>query len=284
MSYSILDIIWLFFLFATLGPMIQHKWLELQRYKFIEVLQRKRKSRVIVLIHRQETLSFLGIPFSRFIDIEDSESVLRAIRLTPKNVPIDLIIHTPGGLVLAAEQIARALVRHNAPVTVFVPHYAMSGGTLIALAGDKIVMDENAVLGPLDPQLGEYPAVSILEAVKRKPLKELDDKTLILANIAEKAIKQVEQTVTSILNENGVSLQKAKQIAKELTGGKWTHDYPIEFEEAKEMGLPVEVGLPKEIYDLMAEYPQAMNRRPSVHYIPFPYHKDDEQTKKSTKK
>jgi len=54
----------------------------------------------------------------------------------------------PGGLVLAAEQIAPALRRHSGTVTVFVPRYAMSGGTLIALAADEIVMDPNAVLGP----------------------------------------------------------------------------------------------------------------------------------------
>lgn len=63
--------------------------------------------------------------------------MLRAIELTDPSVPIDLIIHTPGGLVLAAEQIARALSRHPSQVTVMVPHYAMSGGTLIALAADR---------------------------------------------------------------------------------------------------------------------------------------------------
>ncbi len=284
MQFTIFDILWLLFLFATLSPMLQRKWLEVRRDSIIDTLQKKRKSRVIALIHRQEILSFLGIPFSRFIDIEDSEGVLRAIRLTPKNVPIDFIIHTPGGLVLAAEQIARALVRHKAPVTVFIPHYAMSGGTLIALAGDRIVMDENAVLGPLDPQLGEYPAASILDTIKRKPIKNLDDKTLILANIAEKALRQVKETVISILMENGVVKEKAKLIAHALTSGQWTHDYPIEYEEAKQLGLPVEVGLPREIYDLMEEYPQAAIRRPSVHYIPIPYQREPEDSGRTERK
>lgn len=76
---------------------------------------------MILLIHRQESISLLGIPLSRYITIEDSEQILRAIRLTPDDVPIDLILHTPGGLVLATEQIARALIRHPAKVTVFVP-------------------------------------------------------------------------------------------------------------------------------------------------------------------
>jgi ClpP class serine protease len=67
--------------------------------------------------------------------------------------PIDLIIHTPGGLVLAAEEIARALQAHKAPVTVMVPHYAMSGGTRIALSAGQILMSPSAVLGPVDPQI-----------------------------------------------------------------------------------------------------------------------------------
>lgn len=140
------------------------------RLRLLRNFEKTRGSRVISLIHRQESLSFLGIPLSRYIDIEDSEQVLRAIRLTSDDMPIDLILHTPGGLVLAAEQIAYALQRHPAKVTVFIPHYAMSGGTLIALAADEIIMDENAVLGPVDPQLGKYPAVSILSAIEKRIL------------------------------------------------------------------------------------------------------------------
>lgn len=232
------------------------------------------------MIHREETFSFLGIPFSRFIDIEDSESILRAIRFTPKNLPIDIILHTPGGLVLASQQIAKALVKHEAPVTVFIPHYAMSGGTLIALSGDKIFMDENAVLGPLDPQVGEYPAVSILEAIKQKPIHKIEDKTLILGDVSKKGIAQINKLTASLLELNGVKEEKAKRIADILSSGVWTHDYPIEYEEAKNIGLSVEAGLPEEIYDLMDHYPQASNRRPSVSYIPIPYPKTPDKGRK----
>src|SRR5439155_9771144 len=58
-------------------------------------------------------------------------------------------------------------------VTVFVPHYAMSGGTLIALAADEVVMSPHAVLGPVDPQRGQYPAASLLRVVARKPVVEV---------------------------------------------------------------------------------------------------------------
>ncbi|RLC61087.1 MAG: hypothetical protein DRI80_09570 [Chloroflexota bacterium] len=267
---SIFDLFWLFFILSSLQPLIRQKMLETARVRTLHKLEEKRNSRVIALIHRQETLSFLGFPVARYIDIQDSEAILRAIKLTDPQVPIDLILHTPGGLVLAAEQIAYALCKHPAKVTVFVPHYAMSGGTLIALAADEIVMDENAVLGPVDPQLGQYPAASIIKAVEQKDINKVDDETLILADVSRKAINQVKRTVTDILSRR-MEHEEAEKLASTLATGTWTHDYPITVREAKELGMPVTTDMPKEVYDLMNLYPQTVQRRPSVEYIPIPY-------------
>src|SRR5881296_1251222 len=194
-----MDIIWLFFMLSALQPIIKQRLLEASRKRLIARIEQERKSRVVLLVHRQETMSLLGFPLFRYIDINDSEDVIRAIHLTDPEIPLDLVLHTPGGLVLAATQIARAVFKHEGKVTAFVPHYAMSGGTLIALAADEIVMCEHAVLGPVDPQLGEYPAASILKAVARKPVAEVDDQTLILADQAEKAVSQVRESVQELL-------------------------------------------------------------------------------------
>src|SRR5882762_10082425 len=138
------------FVFVSIQQLCGPSRTSAARGDLLDRLQQDRGSRVIAMIHRQDTVSLFGVPVSSSIGIEDSEAILRAIRLTPADQPIDLVLHTPGGLVLAAEQIAKALVERKAKVTVFVPHYAMSGGTLIALAADEIVMDANAVLGPVD--------------------------------------------------------------------------------------------------------------------------------------
>jgi ClpP class serine protease len=224
----------------------------------------------VLLVHRQETMSLLGFPILRYIDINDSEEVLRAIHLTDPEIPIDLVLHTPGGLVLAATQIARAIFTRKGKVTVFVPHYAMSGGTLLALAADEIVMSEYAVLGPVDPQLGEYPAASILKAAHQKPIAEVDDKTLILADQAEKAIAQMRHEVGELL-ANRYPSEKAEEIAKLMTSGTWTHDYPITYERARALGLPVNSNMPENVLRLMELYPQPMRRQPSVEYVPIPY-------------
>lgn len=275
MTFSFFDLIWVFFIFSSLQPLFQRRRTASRRFNSLKGIERQRNSRVILLVHRQESISLLGIPLSRYITIEDSEQVLRAIRLTPPDVPIDLILHTPGGLVLATEQIARALIRHPAKVTVFVPHYAMSGGTMLALAADEIMMDANAVLGPVDPQLGNFPAASILKVVEEKPISEIDDQTLIMADLSRKAIRQVQRFVRTLLNDSvptpKVAPEKIDAIIETITTGQVTHDYPITVEEATEMGLPVTVGLPLQIYDLMELYPQPQGGRPSVQYIPLPY-------------
>ncbi|UZX14683.1 hypothetical protein KQ693_08580 [Thermus sp. PS18] len=267
---------WLFLVFAFLSPYFQRQALEAARTRQILSLERKRGSRVITLIHRQEAIDLLGIPVARYIDVDDSEEVLRAIRLTDPGMPIDLVLHTPGGLVLAAEQIALALLKHPAKVTVFVPHYAMSGGTLIALAADEIIMDENAVLGPVDPQIGEYPAASLLALVQSKPLDKIEDATLIRADMAAKAIKQVAELAEKLLAKH-MDPERAATTARLLSQGTWTHDYPITVEEARGLGLPVSTSMPREVYALMSLYPQTQIRRPSVQYIPLPYTKGGQE-------
>ncbi|OPX19951.1 MAG: hypothetical protein BZ151_06415 [Desulfobacca sp. 4484_104] len=265
------DIFWMFLIIMALQPLIRQKFLVMSRQRLLARLEKARQSRVIMMIHRMETMSLLGFPIMRYIDVNDSEEVIRAIHLTDPEVPLDLVLHTPGGLVLASLQIARAIHQHPGRVTVFVPHYAMSGGTLIALAADEIVMCEHAMLGPVDPQLGQYPAASLLKAVARKPVAEVDDQTLILADQAEKAMAQVHSSVRELLADK-FEADKAEELADLLTEGRWTHDHPITFKAAQDMGLPVNSDMPKEILQLMGLYPQPVRHQPTVEYLPIPRH------------
>ncbi len=252
--------------------LLQQAWapgrVEPARAALLDRFQQERKSRAIAMIHREETVSLFGVPVSSAISIEDSEAVLRAIRLTPPDKPIDLILHTPGGLLLAAEQIAKALVDHKGKVTVFVPHYAMSGGTLMALAADEIVMDPNAVLGPVDPQIGDLPAASIVRAVELKKPSMVGDEMLVLADVAAKARLQTVSFVAEVLLKH-LPKQKAVELATVLSDGRFTHDFPILVEAARRLGLPISTDMPPKIYELMDLYPQAGSGRPSVLYVPL---------------
>jgi ClpP class serine protease len=255
-------------------PLVQRQVLAMRRQGAMKELERKRNSRVITLIHRQETMSLFGIPIARYIDVDDSERILRAIRLTPPDMALDLVLHTPGGLVLASEQIASALKRRAGPAHVLIPHYAMSGGTMIALAADEIVMDPGAVLGPVDPQLGSgpgqsFPAASILKALE-EPNPNRSDETLIIGDMARKAMQQTFVSVRRLLNER-LGAERADEVAHQLTDGQWTHDYAITIDHAKDLGLNVSEDMPYEVYALMDLYEQPAEKNPSVEYIPAPY-------------
>jgi len=261
--------IWIFFLLTALQPVVKQRLLESSRMRLLAQIERRRESRVILLVHRQETMSLLGFPLMRYIDVNDAENVMRACEMTDPEMPLDLVLHTPGGLVLASLQIARAVRNHKGKVTVFVPHYAMSGGTLIALAADEIVMSPHAVLGPVDPQLGQYSAASLLKVVAKKPIAEIEDQTLILADVAEKAINQVRDSVKDLLTRSQPP-EKVEALASLLSTGTWTHDYPITFEEAQRLGLKVRSDMPPDVLQLMSLFPQPVRRQPSVEFLPVP--------------
>jgi len=126
------------------------------------------------------------------------------------------------------------------------------------------------VLGPVDPQVAGMPAVSILAAVSAKPADKVDDQTLMLAKVARKALEQVQVNMRTLL-ERRMEAGEARRIARALTEGRWTHDYPLMVEELRALGIPVATGLPIGIYELMDLFPQTSLRRPSVEYIPVPY-------------
>jgi ClpP class serine protease len=267
--------IWvLLFILLFFVPMAQKYILQMERKRLLARLGKKRGSQVITLIHRQETISFLGLPIARYIDIDDSEEVLRAIRTAPKDVPLNIILHTPGGLALAATQIAMALKAHPSKKSVVIPHYAMSGGTLIALAADEIIMDPHAALGPVDPQLGDqtgiYPATSLLKVVQKKSTDEIDDKTLVYAEEAEKALNQMKSLVKKIL-ENRCDSDNIDRIIEDFVSGKYTHDRPFMADDVTQLlGGCVSTDVPEEVYELMKLYRMEIGRRrPGVENVPL---------------
>ncbi|WP_417727136.1 SDH family Clp fold serine proteinase [Roseovarius sp.] len=267
MEFSFSNLIFLTFLVLMLQPLLTGRLFAFRREQAIRAIQRRRKSRVITMIHRQEKRSIFGFNMTNMIGLEDAQSIISAIKTTPHDTPIDIVLHTPGGLVLAAMQIARAVEAHPAKVTVFVPIYAMSGGTLIALAADEIVMGEFSMLGPIDPQIMGVSAASILAARDAKPIAHVSDVTLVLADISDKAIRQVKRGAIELMSPR-MEQAKAEALAETLASGIWTHDYALTATEAAELGLPIQVGLPTEVLDLMKLYPAPI-KQSAVEFLPF---------------
>ena len=267
MGFDFSTLLLLFFVAMTLQPIMMGRWFSLRRAQAIRLIEAAHKTRIITMIHRQEKRSLFGMNVARHIDLEDAQSIIAAIKETPADVPIDLILHTPGGIVLAAMQIARAIESHPAKVTVYVPVYPMSGGTLIALAADEIVLGEFSVLGPIDPQILGFPAASILSARAAKPAELVFDLTHVLADVSEKALNQVKHGAVELLTPR-LEQAAAEDIAEKLAGGQWTHDYALTATEATALGLPVKVGMPMIVMKLMKLYPQPIQSS-SVEFLPI---------------
>jgi ClpP class serine protease len=267
MSFDFSSLFWIFIAITLLQPLFAARWYVMRRAQAIRTIEKLNGTRVITMIHRQERRSLFGFPVSRYIDLEDAQTIIAAIQDTPEDMPIDFVIHTPGGLVLAAMQIARAVEAHKAKVTAYVPVYAMSGGTLIVLAADEIVLGEFSVLGPIDPQIAGLPAASIVKARDSKPVDDVFDLTLVLADVSEKALVQVKQGAVELLTPR-MEKSAAEALAGKLAGGHWTHDYALTAQEARALGLPVKVGMAPEVMRLMRLYPQPIQRS-GVEYLPI---------------
>jgi ClpP class serine protease len=267
MSFDFSTLIWVLLGLLALQPFLTGRWFGMRRSQAIRAIEQAHNSRVITMIHRQERAGLFGFSVGRHIDLEDAQTIIAAIKETPPDLPIDLILHTPGGLVLAAMQIARAVEAHPAKVTVYVPVYAMSGGTLIALAADEIVLGEFSMLGPIDPQISGLPAASIVRARDSKPIADVWDLTVVLADVSEKALAQVKRGAVELLTPR-LPQAEAEALAEKLAGGHWTHDYALTAKEASELGLPVKVAMPTDVLELMKLYPQPVQRS-GVEYLPL---------------
>jgi ClpP class serine protease len=129
-------------------------------------------------------------------------------------------------------------------------------------------MSPHAVLGPVDPQLGQYPAASLVKVISRKPIEKVDDETLIMADVGEKALLQLRETTRELLTRSQTA-EKAKELAEILATGTWTHDFPITVDVAQQLGLKVSSEMPEDVLQLMSLYPQPVRRQPSVEYLPI---------------
>ena len=248
----------LLFLYAIIYPQSQLKQIRLRRMAKLKAMEKSHGCKVLTMIHRREAISLFGIPAYQYIDEEDAEQILRWIRKY-KDYPLELILHTPGGQLHSSIQIARALRRHPKNTKVIIPHYSMSGGTIIALAANEIVMDKDAVIGPIDPQIGDfirgmYPAPSWIYAAETKK-EQSDDITLVMSDISRKALKFTRNVAKELLEgkiqPGPAGESRLDEVVEKLVSGEMIHSTPLSAGEAKEIGLAVSTDFPGDVHEFM---------------------------------
>jgi Serine dehydrogenase proteinase/HNH endonuclease len=98
MSFDLSSLFRIFVVIMVLQPLLIGRWYALRRAQAIRAIEKSHGSRVITMIHRQEKRSLFGFAISRHIDLEDAQTIIAAIKETPDDMPIDLVIHTPGAV------------------------------------------------------------------------------------------------------------------------------------------------------------------------------------------
>lgn len=205
------------------------------------------------------------------------ESIINDIQNTTDCDTLYLLLNSPGGFVGSSYKVARALRRNFKKIVVFVPHIAASGGALVALTGNEIVMGMMSQLTPLDPHSGtgrtgifDKNIVDGFDTVtgffRKKRVEDAPYTYKVLADKydAEKldkavsALSQMEDYICEILNGCGYRKEKVKEIARALVRGFKTHSEVITKEKARKIGLKA-VGDDKypEEWEIMREWLEA---------------------------
>lgn len=195
------------------------------------------------------------------IEDQDKNAFMRSIQGMDKTKGLDLILHTPGGDIAAAESLVEYLwLIFGKDIRVVVPQLAMSAGTMIACSAKSIVMGKHSSLGPIDPQYGGIPAHGVIEEFARAIAEVTTNQAsaMIWGQViskyqptflgqCEKAVAWSRDMVTTWLTENmfggdPLASAKASRIVAELNdpGQMKTHNRHLSASKCQQMGLSIE--------------------------------------------
>jgi hypothetical protein len=176
---------------------------------------------------------------SSMIDIKTILSIEKALSKF-NGESFDIFLHTPGGDIFSSRYISQLLLKFN-NVNVYVPLYAMSGGTLLALSCNKIFMGKHAVLGPVDPQIGTLfrfgSAESWQHVINTKGDKSTDT-SIQMAFLAKQYSNSIKVIVKELLNIKSI---ENEQLLNLLTSGEIEHGKPLTGLELLKYGLYTEL-------------------------------------------
>lgn len=203
--------------------------------KALQDVETKRGSKVIFLTHglNANTSTFSFLNFEESLTMRDAEAFVTMLNSVDSTCPIDLILHTYGGNLAAAEVIINAIRNHQAPVRIFIPHHAMSAGTLIALSGAQIHLNQNAFMGPIDPQYAFGMSINTVIEYAEK-YEEISKGGFITecVNLLAASARKTHNRIKALIEKMPRASSPAEQslIYNNLVK-KYNHDQPLFFKD-----------------------------------------------------
>lgn len=190
----------------------------------------------------------------------DKNGLMAVVHKLDRTKGLDLVLHTPGGEIAATESLVdylRSMFGDN--MRAIVPQLAMSAGTMISCACNKIIMGKHSSLGPIDPQYAGLPAHGVIEEFTRAYSEIKADNTKMavwqpiiarypptLIGECEKAIAWSTEIVkdwllSGMLKNDSKAEEKARKIIQELSDHALTksHARHLSYEKCKDLGLEV---------------------------------------------
>jgi ClpP class serine protease len=210
---------------------------------------------VIPIVH---SISPLALNNEAMITIKTHMDFIRSYEKMDKDKDISIIMHTVGGSLSSAEAICNCILNHKksgykGQFIIYIPYYAYSGGCMISLACDKIIMGRNAIMGPCDAQkmvttTAVHSVASIIDTVKykkemkEKNIKEEISETWLAGSYdAELCKKRQLKYVNKLVSYERFSEDVGEVIYAEFFSGKYNHDQIFSAEDTQNLGLNVEI-------------------------------------------
>lgn len=228
------------------SPPVDRKSIEVDWAKLKRKFEAKRARRkVVYIIH--DVYGELGT--------EEATDLVDEIRETKKFTWIDVVLHTGGGGAIASERVAEALLAHRRTVA-YIPNYAISGGTEIALATNRIVLGKHAFLGPTDLQLYGIPAHDIGELESERGIDSLSEELALAAIRARRIVPRDIETVCRLINPAHKKwleriFPRRCDLARMLSSGEMDHMERITYKRARDLGMNVGKRMPSDVYELV---------------------------------
>ncbi len=188
---------------------------------------------------------------------------VKAYEKMNKDLNIHILIHTIGGALSCSEAICNCIINHKqsnykGKIFAYIPYYAYSGGCMIAITCDKIIMSKNAVLGPCDGQqmiIRTHSFSSIVATVNYKKAKgePISEEWLAAYYNSQLSLERQLEYINKLIKSNKFSEELGKIIYNEFFSGKYNHDKIFSAQEAKEIGLNIEIveSMPKIIKNVI---------------------------------
>jgi len=176
---------------------------------------------------------------------------------------LQLIIHTNGGSSATSDMISNILLKYPGQVECFIPYYSFSAGSFIALSCNKIFMERFAMMGPTDPQLSYqldsdnnemFSSKVYLNIFNEKDINKISDNMLLKIYDAKINHDDNIKSLGEILTKQEYPNHVIERIINEFGSGDIPHFKPFNSDQLRELGLNIDNGFPKYMYDLFKSY------------------------------